>query len=219
MLRLPLRQLSFWAMKDRARRFGESGARELLLAVQTGAPIARLHLMGHSFGAIVVSAALAGPPGGARLPRPVASMFLVQAAMSLWAFSDEIPAHRGTTGYFHPILRERLIDGPLLSTRSEHDRAVGLFYPRGAQLARQLLLGDDLPLYGAIGTYGIRGVRHGRDLPIQEVTSRYDFAASGVYNLDAGTVIRAGQGLAGAHSDIAHPEVAHAFWQAAMPSR
>jgi hypothetical protein len=37
-----------------------------------------------------------------------------------------------------------------------------------------------------------------------------------VYNLDANSVIKNGGGFSGAHSDIAHPEVAHAMWQAAL---
>jgi hypothetical protein len=57
----PLRQLSFWKMKDRARSFGETGAADMLRLLQGAAPEStRFHLMGHSFGCIVVSAALAG---------------------------------------------------------------------------------------------------------------------------------------------------------------
>src|SRR5262245_23625268 len=46
----PLRVLSFWRMKGRARSFGESGANELLRTMQgTGSGRdARFHLMGHS---------------------------------------------------------------------------------------------------------------------------------------------------------------------------
>jgi hypothetical protein len=74
----PLQQLSFWKMKERARRFGESGAHRFLTKIQLAAPNARVHLMGHSFGCIVMSAAVAGPPGTfAGLPRPVDTLFLV----------------------------------------------------------------------------------------------------------------------------------------------
>jgi len=59
---MPLRQLSFWKMKDRARRFGESGGHALLVSLQKAAgPDTHFHLMGHSFGCIVASAMLAGP--------------------------------------------------------------------------------------------------------------------------------------------------------------
>jgi hypothetical protein len=44
-LLIPLRQLSFWKMKDRARQFGESGAQALLSQMQTKARSARFHLI------------------------------------------------------------------------------------------------------------------------------------------------------------------------------
>ena len=46
---------------------------------------------------------------------------------------------------------------------------------------------------------------------------RYNFQSGIVYNLDAGEYIKKMEGASGAHNDIAHPEVAHAFWQAVMP--
>ena len=58
-------------------------------------PKARFHLMGHSFGCIVVSATVAGPAGRPTLPRPVDSLFLVQGALSLWSYAADIPIARG----------------------------------------------------------------------------------------------------------------------------
>src|SRR6202011_5258383 len=59
----PLKILSFWRMKDRARTFGEGGGHGLLLAMQseTASKDVRIHLMGHSFGCIVMTATAAGP--------------------------------------------------------------------------------------------------------------------------------------------------------------
>jgi hypothetical protein len=34
--------------------------------------------------------------------------------------------------------------------------------------------------------------------------------------VEASRVIKEGGGASGAHSDIAHPEVAHIFWEAAL---
>ena len=42
----------------------------------------------------------------------------------------------------------------------------------------------------------------------------YGFRPGQVYNLEASAFINQGSGAAGAHSDIAKPAVAHAFWQA-----
>jgi hypothetical protein len=45
-----------------------------------------------------------------------------------------------------------------VATLSEHDRAVGKYYPLGAGSGRQVTYGPgELPKYGAIGTFGVRG--------------------------------------------------------------
>ncbi|MEO8312261.1 MAG: CHAT domain-containing protein, partial [Caldimonas sp.] len=212
----PMRQLSFWKMKDRAREFGESGAHTLLARLQTAAPRAHFHLMGHSFGCIVASATVAGPVGGPDLPRPVDSLFLVQGALSLWSYASDIPYAAGTAGYFHRILKNGLVRGPIVTTRSSHDTAVGRFYPLGAQIRKQLILGNDLPAYGGIGSFGIQGAKGIEDLPMRAANFAYGFRPGAIYNLEASAIIANGGGASGAHSDIAHPEVAHAFWSAVL---
>jgi hypothetical protein len=212
----PLRQLSFWKMKDRARTFGESGAHALLARLQSVAPKARVHLMGHSFGCIVASAAVTGAPGQPELPRPVDSLFLAQGALSLWSYASDIPYAPGTAGYFHPIVSRGLVRGPIVTTRSSFDTAVGRFYPLGAQIKKQLVLGDSLPAYGGIGAFGIQGIAGIEDSPMRPVAFAYGFKPGAIYNLEASGVIKNGSGAAGAHSDIAHPEVAHAFWSAVL---
>ncbi len=214
LLLTPVRQLSFWKMKDRAHVVGESGAHALLAALERAAPAStRFHLMGHSFGCIVVTAAVAGPPGGPGLPRPVHSLFLVQGALSLWAYTPDVPYAPGTPGYFARIVAEGLVAGPIVTTRSTFDTAVGRFYPLGARARGDVVLADDLPKYGGVGAFGIRGLDGvAEDLPMQGAAYPYAFGAGRIYNLEASGVIRAMDGLSGAHSDIAHPEVAHAFW-------
>jgi hypothetical protein len=215
-LLMPLRQLSFWKMKDRARQFGETSGHELLTRLQLAAPKARFHLMGHSFGCIVVSAIVSGLPTAPRLPRPAASLFLVQGALSLWSYANDISYAPGTAGYFHPIVKLGLVSGPIITTRSTYDIAVGRFYPLGAQLKKQLLLGESYPAYGGIGAFGIQGLVGVDDVTMQSATFAYDFRGGRIYNLEASGVIRNGGGASGAHSDIAHPEVAHTFWAAAL---
>jgi CHAT domain len=211
----PLRQLSFWSMKDRARAFGESGGHALLIQLQRRAPRARIHLMGHSFGCIVVSATVAGPVNGEPILRAVDTLFLVQGALSLWSFAPNIP-YGAAAGYFHRILAERLVRGPIVTTRSSKDTAVGYYYPLGARVASQYVLGESFPKYGGVGTFGIRGVPSAEDQRLKTVQALYAFREGGVYNLEASDIIRSGDGASGAHSDIAHPEVAHAFWSAAL---
>jgi hypothetical protein len=212
----PLRTLSFWKMKDRARSIGETGARSLLDAMQRTAPEARIHLMGHSFGCIVVSAMAAGPQrGDTLLKRPVDSLFLVQGALSLWAYANDIPYARTAKGYFHRIVAQALVRGPVVTTRSVHDNAVGRFYPLGARFKAQRLLGESFPEYGGIGAFGIQGVAG--EIPVTDIRmkrgdTQFEVSEPGIYNIDASDVICDGSGPSGAHSDIAHPEVAHAFW-------
>ena len=49
-----------------------------------------------------------------------------------------------------------------------------------------------------------------------DLTSDHGLAPGQVYNVNGDAVIRAGGGLSGAHSDIAHPEVGHLFWNAVL---
>jgi hypothetical protein len=67
-----------------------------------------------------------------------------------------------------------------------------------------------------VGAFGIRGFAAAKDMRMLPAAATYGFDRGGVYNLEASEIIKNGSGLAGAHSDIAHPEVAHAFWAAAL---
>jgi hypothetical protein len=210
-----LRQLSFWKMKARARIFGESGGADLLRELQTIAAEAslqdaargdiRFHLMGHSFGCIVVSATMAGAGGDAPLPKPVDSMYLVQGALSLWAYCNDIPADKGTPGYFKAIVGGGKVAGPIVTTQSEHDTAVGRLYPLGARIKGQVdMAPGKLPKYGGLGTFGARGPGIVvEDVGMLPLSADYAFAGGRVYNLDGSDVINGGEGVSGAHSDIA----------------
>ena len=177
----------------------------------------RVHLMGHSFGAIVTSAIVGGPGGNSPLPIPVRSLVLVQGAMSLWSFARRIPIAPERSGYFHRIVDHACVAGPIVATRSHHDTALGRFYPIAAGVARDMTVGvDEYPRYGALGAFGARGLSVGVvDQPVLEVEGAYEFLPGTIHNLDASEVICDGGGLSGAHSDIFDPEIAHAVWQAA----
>jgi hypothetical protein len=213
----PLRMLTFWQMKRRACRFGETGAAELVRRVLASVPedrVVRLHLMGHSFGCIVVSAGVVG--GRADAPVLVDSVALVQGALSLWSYSPDIPVAPGRAGYFHKLFTRQLVRGPTVVTMSEHDRAVGSFYPLGAGIARQVeYVPGELPKYGGIGAFGARGtLPKVEDLAVRRAEEPYDLRGGVVYNVDCSNVIATGSGPSGAHSDICHPEVAHLVWSA-----
>lgn len=212
----PLRQLTFWHGKNQAREFGESGAADLVREIMRATPATtRVHLMGHSFGTIVVSGAVRGP--GARPappPRPVSSMLLVQGAVSLWAFAESAPAvFGGGSGYFADVVTPAFVSGPIVVTRSKWDYAVGKFYPLAVRLAGQYLLGDE-PKYGGIGAFGAVGVAGSVELPALAPGARVDgpFTPHTLYNIDASGVIAHLDGAAGAHNDLAHPELSWLAW-------
>lgn len=212
----PLQQLSFWQMKDRARTFGESGGHALLKEIQTAAPTARVHLMGHSFGCVVMSATTAGPGTHGTLPRPVDTLFLVQGALSLWSYCSRIDAAGGIPGYFRAIVAGHKVQGVTAVTTSSFDSAVGRFYPLGAGVAKQVAFAPgELPKYGGLGTFGVQGPEtDATSVDMLAVTDHYGFTPGQTYNVNADEYIRNGGGASGAHSDIAHPEVAHAYWEA-----
>lgn len=222
--------LSFWKMKDRARMFGETGAHELLQSLQrlTVGRDVRFHLMGHSFGCIVVSACVAGPPGARTKPLPVDSLTLIQGALSLWAYCSNVeqgiadsaqPSRGGTPGYFRPLIERRLVKGPIVTTQSTFDSAVGELYPWAAWWRGQVVMASNQepkPKYGAIGAHGICGPGcETTEVEIQNARYDYGFQPGKIYNLDCSRIICNGSGASGAHSDICHPEVAHLVWQAA----
>ena len=218
----PLRQLSFWNMKARGRKIGESAGTSLLQKMMKAVPAGknvRFHLMGHSFGCIVVTSMVHGEKGTNVLPRPINSLTLVQGATSLWGFCKDIP-EAGKPGYFRKIIDEKKVSGPILTTQSKRDTAVGRFYPIAAGIALQVdFPAGQFPKYGGLGAFGIQGPGLSlHDLSIGDASRKYNFESGHVYNLECTSVIKDGSGASGAHSDIAKPEVAHAMWEAVKVS-
>jgi hypothetical protein len=218
----PLRQLSYWTMKKRARSIGEGGMHRFLNALQaaTAARQTRIHLMGHSFGTIVVSGMVGGPNARGTLQRPVDSLVLVQGAVSLWCYASKIPFDGAGTGYFNRILADGKVRGPIVVTRSKHDHAVGKLYPFASRLKGSADFAEEFPKYGAIGAFGLQGTPDGTAQAgsMLDVEGRYDFASQRIYNLESSQFIAKGDGASGAHSDIDGPQVAHAIWEAAFAS-
>jgi hypothetical protein len=195
-----LRQATYWQMKGRAGVVGKAGLGPVL-----GRLPVRVHLVGHSFGARLVSYALAGLPDG---PSPVRSVTLLQGAFSHFAFARPLPFDAGRNGALAGLLVR--IDGPLTSCFSSHDLAVGRIYPLASLAARDDSAGaqDALFRWGGMGADGAQGVAAPLD-PIRPAGpgTTYRFAAGKALNVDASEVVRAGGPPSGAHSDIVHPEL------------
>jgi len=205
-----LRQISFWIMKKRARTIGEGGMHRFVSALLSNCD-AEVHLMGHSFGCIVASSVLGGPDGRDRLARPVASAVLVQGAVSLWSWGERVK-DLDTPGYFRSIIANGAVSGPIVTTRSVHDKAVGLAYPAAVALVGQAAFNpNDFPLFGGVGTYGLQGtsIAEPGQLALLEPSGSYHFKPGRLYNLEGSQYIPS-------HNGIDGPEVAHAIWQAAL---
>lgn len=216
----PLRMLSYWTMKKRARAIGETAGHEFLKRLQRATAEKRkpIHLMGHSFGCVVMSSILGGPNAAGPLERPVDSVALVQGAVSLWSYAEKLPTGQGT-GYFHRIAVDRKISGPLITTQSRHDRAVNAPYVAASVSSGAVAFAvQKYPTFGAIGRFGLRGLP-ANDLAMKEKNEPYRFEPGQIYNVESSAYIKQIQGFAtGAHSDIDGPEVAHAIWEAAFAS-
>jgi hypothetical protein len=205
--RSPFYALSFWLMKRRAGQVGERLGRELLApafaALGDYAP--RLHLIGHSFGAKLVSSAVLGGLWST-------SLVLLQAAFSAYAFAEEVPGPK-RPGFYRPVITERMVTDRIVALRSDHDRALGRLYPAATwndQVDRAPGRGRRRPVrevvarraMGAVGALGAGAVE--MDL----VTVLNTGLPRGVTTVDGSRVVAKDEWLIGAHRDIYHDEIA-----------
>jgi hypothetical protein len=205
-----LRQVSFWLMKHRARTVGEQGMHSFVNDLQRACD-ANIHLMGHSFGCIVVSSILGGPGGSGALVRPINSAVLVQGAMSLWSYAEDIP-ESDKPGYFRQVLSRQVVSGPIVTTQSVNDKAVGLAFPAAVGLVGEVDFAAKLPKFGGIGAWGIQGTTLAEARDMLDEHGDYRFEPGHIYNLNGSRFIAD-------HSAIDGPQVAHTLWQAVGAAR
>jgi hypothetical protein len=207
-----LRQLTYFEMKKRAGVVGKDGLGPVLGRFGAAAPELRVHLLGHSFGARLVSFALAGvPDAGAS---PVASLYLLQGAFSHFAFADALPTDPGRGGALKGMASR--VGGPLVASFSVHDLAVGRLYPLASLSSREdaAAAEDALFRWGGIGHDGAQAVQ-AAELELGPVGAAYPFQPGRFVNLNANAIVNRGGPPAGAHSDIFHPELVWAGLAAA----
>ncbi|MEV2217498.1 serine-threonine protein kinase [Streptomyces sp. NPDC050997] len=211
-----LRQATYYAMKRRAGTVGERGLGRVIGQLATAAPELRVHLVGHSFGARLVSFALRGLPRGVRT---VKSVTLLQGAFSHYAFAARLP-HDARTGGMLRGQTDR-VDGPVVCCYSRHDAALSTMYPLASRMADDdRTVGTDAhdspgfdvrralgAKWGAMGHDGVQAVPGTKSLGLAEAL-RAGLPASGCVNVDAAGVVNRGGPPAGAHNDIVHRELA-----------
>ncbi len=150
--------------------------------------------------------------GGAR-PE---SLTLLLAAFSAFAFAPEIPRF-DRPGFYHHVLAERQVRGPIVVLRSDHDTALATFYSAfagssevgrrrdGARGPGRRTLTEPVAT-SALGAVGARGVG-APELDLVDV-QRSGIPEYAIVNVDGSRVVRASEPFVGAHRDIYHREVA-----------
>src|SRR6185437_640390 len=139
-----LNLMSYFTMKARAGVVGDAmGAH--VLPILTGQPPVRLHLVGHSFGARLVTAAANSftPHGALRLQ----SLTLLEGAYSQNGMTAGLGPYSAVLGK---------IPGPIAMTHTHNDQACTLAYPLASRLSGDttLSIGDANDPYGAMGANG-----------------------------------------------------------------
>jgi len=205
-----LRITTYWHIKARAGVVGRKGLAPVLNQLSRDLPKLNVHLIGHSFGARLVSYTLPD----LKTPTPVKSLFLIQGAFSHFAFAEALPFDRARKGDLAGMSNR--VDGPLLTTFSAFDKAVGYAYPAASVLANDdAAAADDLMYrWEGMGCDGAQAVAAATKR-LGEPGCDYDLPKGKWLNLDGNTVITHGGPPSGAHSDIIHPQIAWAALKAA----
>ena len=195
--------LTYYQMKDRAGVVGMRGLRPVLDEVVNHHPQTKLHLVGHSFGARLVTAAILGDANAPRLE--VASLTLLQGAFShngLAANYDQ----KGHDGFFRLVMTDHRVSGPVVITHTINDRAVGLAYPIASRIAGQDAagIGDAQSLFGGMGRNGAQHTPEAVAGVLGPSGTVYDFRPGKVHNLLADQTISS-------HGDVDNAAVAGAL--------
>jgi pimeloyl-ACP methyl ester carboxylesterase len=195
---------TYYTMKARAAVVGETGVAPVLSQVED----TRVHLVGHSFGARLVTSAAQQ----LAVTNQLRSISLLQAAFSHYSFSAAwSPGH---AGFFRKVVDPGRVAGPMIITHTRHDTAVGIAYAMASALAQQVAaeVGGPDSLYGGLGSNGAQKTAEARnDQDLGPVDTDYDFHDRAVYNLLADRFVSS-------HSDVRGPEVAHAVLRAVAAS-
>lgn len=198
---------TYYQMKQRAGVVGRAGLSDLLRTIRRAAPDARLHLIGHSFGGRVVTAAA----DALDRDTPAVTISLLQAAFSHNGLARKFDTKRD--GFFRKLIDERRASGPILITHTKNDKAVGVAYPLASRFAREkaAAFGDENDPYGGMGRNGAQHTPEAQDRAgdLLEVRGGYTFEPGGIYNLRGDRFIKD-------HGDVAGDQVVYAALRLAL---
>ena len=196
-----LNQAAYFELKNRAGKIGEKLG---ILLNDVPEPV-RIHLIGHSFGARLVTSA------ARKLERPAASMCLLQAAFSHNSFCDHIkyPFNGTIKGGFRDVITTGRIAGAIAITHTWNDRAVGVAYPAASRVSQDVAaglstsdgFGGTRDAYGGLGANGAMGMQANEG-------SNMEYNGKSAILLPAGKVTSILSDFISCHTDVARIEVA-----------
>jgi pimeloyl-ACP methyl ester carboxylesterase len=200
-----LRAFTVLQMKDRAATVGAKGVGPLLCDLMSRTESARFHLIGHSYGAVVMLSALCYPQDS-DFTREVSSVLLLQPAVSRFCFAKHIPKRNYVGGYRSAFER---CTQPILTTFSSHDvpltKLFHLAVRRDRDLGQPQIAGTPAAPsdYAALGGYGPDGcdTAECRYEAIHEVGTRYELSDSATRVI----ALKADSAIAG-HGEVSVPE-------------
>ena len=197
---------TYYQMKSRAGMVGSKGVADLLRRVRGAKAAIRIHLVGHSFGGRLVTAAAHALP----VDTDLVTMSLLQAAFSHNGLSEGFGEDHKEKGFFRAIVDEKRMSGPIIITHTKNDKAVGIAYPLASRIAGQnaAALGDQNDPYGGMGRNGAQNTK--------EADNRFALGLPGTpYSFEKGKIHNISSDLIKDHSDVRRIEVAYAILSAA----
>jgi hypothetical protein len=194
---------TYYQMKERAGTVGVTGLAPLLSQMKKATPGLKIHLVGHSFGGRLVTAAAHASTAAGR----ASSLTLLQAAYSHNGLASKFDGK--ADGFFRKVISDGKVAGPILITHTKNDKAVGIAYPLASRISgvNAAALGDENDPYGGIGRNGAVKTPEAVAGDLLVVGQPYAFSAGKAFNLKSDAFI-------GDHSDISKPQVAWALLSA-----
>jgi len=204
-----LNYTTYYLMKARAGDVGVKGVAPLIQKLRDRRSDLRIHMIGHSFGCRLVSAAINALPADEKY-RPD-TVLLLQGAFSHNGFAKLSSDGQVPRGAFRDVVENAKVRGPILITHTRNDKAVGVAYPIASRINGVVAaaLGDANDIFGGLGSNGTQTA----DTTPEGVPDGPLLTVGGNYPLSTGVKpstpcnLKADQFITG-HSDIQKAEVA-----------